>query len=284
MCFPAGTLISTAAGFKPIEQILIGDRVWAFNLVTGQWALRTVEKAFTAHYENPLVEITVADETIRSTMGHPFWVIEGDGLCDRPKPEHIVGIENPNATVPGRWVDSHDLRIGDVLLLKDQKPARITAVNLRPWSGQVYNFAVDDLHCYAVGENAVLVHNVSDCNFVSLEELVNSAKSPGKLATELAQKLGKAGEDAAEIVKNTTRIDSLSGKAAFRTPDELTLTTLTEVKNVHYQDFSTQLQDSLHYAIMTSRQMILKVRPDTILSTTLQDAIKSGWIKLEFLP
>jgi hypothetical protein len=109
---------------------------------------------------------------------------------------------------------------------------------------------------------------------------VAGSKSP----TEVARELGKAGEKSAGIAQNTQRIESLSGKAAYRTPDELTPTTLTEVKNVAYQHFSTQLQDSLHYAMMTGRQMILKVRPDTVLSKQLQDAIKAGWIKLEFLP
>ena len=70
-------------------------------------------------------------------------------------------------------MDSHDLRPGDVLLLKGQKPARITAVATRPSPGVVYNFAVDELHCYAVGVNQVLVHN--ECSFVPLEEVEASA-------------------------------------------------------------------------------------------------------------
>jgi hypothetical protein len=62
--------------------------------------------------------------------------------------------------VPGRWVDSHELRPGDALLLKGTTPARVTAVRAVSSTGVVYNFAVDDLHTYAVGLNQVLVHNM----------------------------------------------------------------------------------------------------------------------------
>mgnify|MGYP003541520247 CR=1 FL=1 len=47
-----------------------------------------------------------------------------------------------------------------------------------------------------------------------------------------ARALGQAGEAAADIIKNTTRIPSATGTAAYRIPDGLTSTTLTEVKNV----------------------------------------------------
>ena len=120
-----------------------------------------------------MIELTVAGEKIQATFGHPFWVIEGEELDSRPRREHIVKASVGDTSVPGRWVDSHDLRPGDVLLLKDQKPARITAIATRPSPGIVYNFAVDDLHCYADRASQVLVHN--DCNFVPVEDLQASA-------------------------------------------------------------------------------------------------------------
>jgi hypothetical protein len=98
------------------------------------------------------------------------------------------------------------------------------------------------------------------------------------------RQLGRTGEEAAQIVKNTQRIESLSGTATFRVPDELTATTLKEVKNVAKLDFDAQIRDSLHYSIMTNREFILVVRSDTQLSRPLQRAIEKGWIKLEYLP
>ena len=106
----------------------------------------------------------------------------------------------------------------------------------------------------------VLVHNATRRN-------CGRARPPKESPTELARRLGREGELAAGIdpIKKK-RIPSLSGRRKYRIPDEMTRKTLTEVKNVKYQHFSTQLRDSLHFSIMTNRQMILKVRRDTILS------------------
>jgi len=114
------------------------------------------------------------DEIIESTTGHPFWVIEGEDLDSRPRPEHIVGAQVPTSIVPGRWVDSHDLRPSDVLFLKNRKPVRIVDVSSRSWSGSVYNFAVGDLSCYAVGLSQVLFHN--DCNTIPIEVFETASK------------------------------------------------------------------------------------------------------------
>jgi hypothetical protein len=46
-----------------------------------------------------------------------------------------------------------------VLLLRDGREATIWNVEFYRESKKTYNFAVDDLHCYAVGGLAVLVHN-----------------------------------------------------------------------------------------------------------------------------
>ena len=71
------------------------------------------------------------------------------------------GNEVTFSAVEGRWVDACDLLVGDVLLLKDRGPTQVTAVALRPAAEPVYNFHVDELHCYAVGHSHVLVHNSS---------------------------------------------------------------------------------------------------------------------------
>jgi hypothetical protein len=193
----------------------------------------------------------------------------------------IEGVAGPIGVTPNHpiWSDDRrefvradDLAVGESLL--DAQGARVAVREIVARSGraEVFNLEVDGEHVYHVSSAGVLVHN-------------NYAKGGAsrETATQLAQRLGREGEHAAGITKNSVRIDSLSGRRAFRIPDELTESTLTEVKNVEYQHFSTQLQDSLHYSIMTNRQMILKVREDTILSEDLIRAIKAGWINLEFI-
>ncbi len=172
-CFPADTLISTETGLRPIQDVGIGDLVWAFNLSDGTWRLCPVLDTHESDHTQPLVELTIAGETVRATLGHPFWVIEGDDLASRPRRSHILKASTSSPIVPGRWVDSHDLKVGDVLLLRGTRPARITEISLCPFAGKVYNFAVDSLHCYAVGATQILVHN--DCNFIPLEDVEKAA-------------------------------------------------------------------------------------------------------------
>jgi len=71
---------------------------------------------------------------------------------------------------------------------------------------------------------------------------------------------GNAGEASAGIVKNTQRIPSLSGNAAYRIPDELGNGVLGEVKNVSSLSYSSQLRDFAGYAQQRGLQFNLYVR------------------------
>jgi Restriction endonuclease fold toxin 7 len=106
--------------------------------------------------------------------------------------------------------------------------------------------------------------------------------APNKM--QVVRQLGQEGENAAGIVKNTQRIDALSGKAKYRIPDEITKTYVKEVKNVAKLDFTAQIRDSSHYAIEQGKDFILVVRQDTILSQPIINAVNKGWIILEYLP
>ncbi len=102
--------------------------------------------------------ITVNGEEITSTQLHPYWVVEGNGLADRPVREHLFAPPE-NSKLAGRWIDAVDLQPGDTLFLQETGPTRIESVRIEPANYPVYNFAVDNLKCYAVGKCSVLVHN-----------------------------------------------------------------------------------------------------------------------------
>ena len=102
--------------------------------------------------------------------------------------------------------------------------------------------------------------------------------------TSAARSIGQAGETAAGIAKNTARIPSLTGTAAYRIPDALSAATLTEVKNVARLSFTSQLRDFATFAGQSGRGFDLFVRGSTELSAPLRQAISSGDITLRFLP
>ena len=93
-CFVAGTLVTTEDGFKPIEEIEVGDKVLSENELTGEVAVKTVTETYVNETEE-LVHIGVNGETISSTPSHPFYV---DKLG---------------------WTLARSLRAGDVLLLSN---------------------------------------------------------------------------------------------------------------------------------------------------------------------
>lgn len=157
-CFPAGTSVLTSDGLRPIESVRPDDKVWAHDLVTGAWRLCRVTRPYSLPYKGMSVFITVASETIESTYRHPYWVVRGEDLASRPWLEHLAFIPE-NATTKGRWVDSCDVRVGDRVLLRDGRIEAVERIVLHPFEGTVYNMQVEELECYAVGQNSVLVHN-----------------------------------------------------------------------------------------------------------------------------
>ena len=138
-CFVAGTPVLTADGTKPIEDIVVGDKVWTRNLVTGLDELQLVAETF-VHQTVALHHLTISGATVSTTAEHPF-MVEGRG-----------------------WQMAGNLRPGDVLITPDGTTV-LEAVEVEERDladiENVYNFHVENnLNYYVqVGDTAVLVHN-----------------------------------------------------------------------------------------------------------------------------
>jgi hypothetical protein len=152
----------SAANSKAIEDIAVGDTVWAWHEVTGDRVERPVVRLF-RHADKPLVTVRIAyenrQECIEATTEHPFWV-------------------------PGRgWVAASALLPGDSLLLLDEgASAQVMYAVVAGRTADVFNFEVDGAHNYFVGEGAVLVHNRSDLDVE--QDFGPQAKRPHQLAAE----------------------------------------------------------------------------------------------------
>ena len=112
--------------------------------------------------------------------------------------------------------------------------------------------------------------------------IVGDAAGAGKIARNSAVELGKIGEKAAGIVKNTKHIDSLTGTAKYRIPDVLNEfeNVIGEVKNVRSLSYTNQLRDYVAYSQQQGYTFELMVRQNTQLSGPLQQAVDSGLISL----
>jgi hypothetical protein len=100
------------------------------------------------------------------------------------------------------------------------------------------------------------------------------------------QVLGRQGEVAAGIPKNTERIDSLSGTANYRVPDGLDhdAKVISEVKNVGKPSYTAQIRDFDLYAQQNGYTFELWLRPGVKPSGPLQEAIDAGRITRRDIP
>ena len=136
-CFIAGTLVATETGYVTIENIKVGDLVWAHDPETGETALKPVVQTFrneTAEW----IHVTVNGETLTCTPEHPFYV---------PKKG---------------WTSAVDLRAGDILVMLNGEYVVVEQVQheLLESPETTYNFEVKDFHTYYVGEQGIFTHNM----------------------------------------------------------------------------------------------------------------------------
>ncbi len=70
LCFAAGTMVLLNEGQKAIEDIKVGDYVWAWNEETGERELRVVTETY-VNQTSELVHVFVGGEEIVTTPTIP---------------------------------------------------------------------------------------------------------------------------------------------------------------------------------------------------------------------
>ena len=136
-CFTGDTEVYTSDGLVCIEDVQVGDEVWAYNSETGETELKEVLNVWVKETDEILHVSTSDGETIDTTTNHPFYVEEKG------------------------WVAAGDLEVGDTLVTADGYEVEVTDLELEKLAEPilVYNLDVADFDTYFVGEYGVLVHN-----------------------------------------------------------------------------------------------------------------------------
>ena len=167
-CFPAGTPVAVENGYRNIEELRVGDLVWAWHEATGDLALKPVVQTMRRD-SDALVALRLGSDTVQATPEHPFWV-SGQG-----------------------WKVAGELVVGDELLRSDGQAMRVGQVEHQTeQSTPVYNVEVADWHTYLVSWWMFIVHNATIC----LTQIKKLLASEGKVAKfkELIKK-GKKGDN-----------------------------------------------------------------------------------------
>ena len=135
-CFVAGTLVKAENMDSPIEQIRVGDLVWAWDEETGDVALKKVVETY-INQSDELIHVFVNGEEIITTPEHPFY-----------------------SPVKG-WTEAEKLRAGDILVLVNGEYVVVEKIQYEILETPiaVYNFQVEEYHTYYVSTAGILVHN-----------------------------------------------------------------------------------------------------------------------------
>ncbi|MEM9540747.1 MAG: FG-GAP-like repeat-containing protein [Cyanobacteria bacterium P01_E01_bin.42] len=131
--FVAGTLVVMPEGYKPIEEIEVGDLVLAYDEETGEVGEYPVSHLF-SRIAPETVLLTVGDEAIQTTPKHEFYTDKG--WLKALKLDDTVGIASR-----------------EKIKKYAQKSYRIEK------KVEVWNFEVQKLHNYFITKEELLVHN-----------------------------------------------------------------------------------------------------------------------------
>lgn len=242
-CFKKGTLVSTENGKKLIEEIEVGDLVWAYNEETGDKSLKKVVKFFR---NEPIlkdgtwiggtkkwIHITVDSnkEEIVCTPGHKFYL--PDNIKNRSRGEKLEHISYADLSV--QWVSAEHLKPGDRVLLADGNYGIINSVVVEELETPecTYNFEVEDYHTYYVGETGVLCHNMN-CGGDVIDNVIDETLAGnGNITSKYSlteQQALEAGERF--LGKNYTEIGK-PGSGVFRSGDRIFRIDTNSLQGLH---------------------------------------------------
>ena len=139
-CFAGDTLLHTADGIKPIQEIKEGD------LVLGQRGrYREVRKCMAYNQTDPMVEIDVkhAITPLKVTSGHPLWAIRGIPM-EQANQRSYDWLEK--GKVKPEWVEAGELRKGDYVAQVIPQET-IPVANFDEEDARLYGILLGDGHC-----------------------------------------------------------------------------------------------------------------------------------------
>jgi hypothetical protein len=134
-CFVAGTPVATPSGWRPIEEVAVGDAILSRSERSGAIVVSRVVRALVTEHQ-PVVDIGLGGgERIRATPGHLFF------------------------TEDRGWVEAKDIASGEALLSANSSDLRAEGVHPVASEATVYNLEVAGTHTYFVGRARAWVHN-----------------------------------------------------------------------------------------------------------------------------
>ena len=135
-CFVKGTKVKTENGFKNIEDIKIGDKVYSYNLNNNSLELKKVLNTIKSNTIDTY-KVTIGGKTVEMSPKHQLYIIDKG------------------------WVRAYNLNVNDKLLDVNGKQITISKIEYKKYDSPIdtYNLTIEGNNNYFVTDIQVLVHN-----------------------------------------------------------------------------------------------------------------------------
>ena len=180
LCFVKGTLILTNNGLVSIENVAIGDSVWAYSDSLHILTKKVVYQTYISE-THKLVKILIGNTYILCTPDHPFYV-------------------------QNNWIKAINLKTGDLVSTYNNTYEPISQIYSLDTTCNVYNFAVQDFHTYFVSNKLILTHNRCGDGWIAKDMYSKLSKKNSELT--------KVFEDA--MAKGVARSENEAGIKALK--------------------------------------------------------------------
>ena len=135
-CFVAGTKVKTETGYKNIEDIKVGEKVYSYNLDNNELELKKVIGTIVSSTKDTYT-ITIANKKVEMSPKHQIYIVDKG------------------------WTRAYDVKKGDKMLTADNKVVEIENIEYKVYDKPIktYNLTIEGNSNYFVTDIQVLVHN-----------------------------------------------------------------------------------------------------------------------------
>ena len=172
LSFAASTLVAVPGGTRAIASLKVGDKVTAYDPATGKTSTQTVEATYLNH-DTDLLDVTLrvsASSSSSTTVIAATTTKHAESATkSASKPaahshdETIHTTANhPWLTADHGWLVAGKLQVGEPVREADGATAIVVRLHVVPGAASMWDLTVSNIHTFAVGDGAFVVHNCGD--------------------------------------------------------------------------------------------------------------------------
>ena len=135
-CFVGGTKVKTETGFKNIEDVKVGEKVYSYNLETNELELKKVHGTITSSTKDTYT-LTIGNKKVEMSPKHQIYIVDKG------------------------WTRAYEVKKGDKMLNSNKEVVEIKNIEYKVYDSPIktYNLTIEGNSNYFVTDIQVLVHN-----------------------------------------------------------------------------------------------------------------------------